>query len=184
MGVATISAQTSLQLRVDPEAISFGYNLNVTNEDTYGGRVVQVLSTEVTDLTLPCVSGAGGRRYLSQVATFFKDMMIWQRDSQAPAVFSYPPRNYTLHVYASELSIDDALENVNFPFTMKFKVSEDAGGFASGAIMAGEINKLIDGVGYTHNQYNTPFMNPPPSVPAYDPNAGLGQGTPTPPTPG
>src|SRR3954464_6558415 len=174
MGVATIQAQTTLQLRVDPEAISYNYVLNTKVEETYGGRVIQILSTTVTDLTVPCMAGKGGRQYLGQVAGFIKDMMIWQRDSQNLGTFSYSPKNINLRVYAAALQIDDSTGNIAFPFVMQFKVMEDISGQAAGNAVDAEINKLKDGVGYRRNQYNDPLQNPPPPVPATDPDAGEG----------
>ena len=174
MGVATIQAQSSLQLRVDPEAMQWNYVLNSKTDATYGGKVIQILSTTVTDLTVPCVSGSGRRQYMVQVANFFKEMMIWQRDSQNVGTFSYPPRNYSLRVYASTLKFTESTENVVFPFTMTFKVTEDATGTASDQLMEAEINKLKDGIGYVKNQYNDPLANPANQVPAYDPNGGEG----------
>jgi hypothetical protein len=171
MGVATIQAQSTLQLRVDPESIIFGYVLNTKTDSTYGGKVIQILSTTITDLEVKAVAGAGRRDYLIQVATFFKDMMTWQRDSQQPGTFSYPPRNYTLHVYAAALQFSEATENVAFPYTMKFKVLDDAGQ-VSGEVVQAEIDRLKDGVGYTKNEYNDPSANAKPVVPAYDPNGG------------
>jgi hypothetical protein len=176
MGVASIQAQSTLQLRVDPEAIMYNYVLNTKTDETYGGRVIQILSTTVTDLMVPCMAGKGGRQYLGQVASFFKDMMIWQRDSQNLGTFSYSPRNISLRVYAAALQIDDSTGNITFPFTMMFKVMEDITGQAAGNAIDAEINKLKDGVGYTRNQYNDPDMNPPPPVPATDPNGGVTAG--------
>jgi len=175
MGVATIQAQSTLQLRVDPESMTFGYVLNSKTEPTYGGKVIQILSTTITDLTVPCVAGSGRRQYVVQVATFFKEMMTWQRDSQNVGRFSYPPRNYNLQVYAASLQFSEATENVIFPFTMKFKVSEDAGGIVSGAIAQAEIDRLKEGIGYVRNQFNDPKGQNQP-VPAYDPNGGEGGG--------
>ena len=174
MGVATIQAQSTLQLRVDPEAILYNYVLNTKVEETYGGRVIQILSTTVTDLTVPCMGGKGGRQYLGQVAGFIKQMMIWQRDSQNLGTFTYSPKNISLRVYASVLQINDSTANITFPFTMQFKVMEDISGQAVGNAMDAEINKLKDGIGYTKNQYNDPSQSPPAPVPAYDPNAGEG----------
>jgi len=174
MGVATIQAQTTLQLRVDPEAITYNYVLNTKVEETYGGRVIQILSTTVTDLTVPCMAGKGGRQYLGQVASFFKNMMVWQRDSQNLGTFSYSPKNINLRVYAAALQIEDSTGNIAFPFVMQFKVMEDISGQAAGNAVDAEINKLKDGVGYRRNQYNDPLQNPPPPVPATDPDAGEG----------
>src|SRR3954462_3750322 len=174
MGVATIQAQPTLRLRVDPEAITYNYVLNTKVEETYGGRVIQILSTTVTDLTVPCMAGKGGRQYLGQVASFFKNMMVWQRDSQNLGTFSYSPKNINLRVYAAALQIEDSTGNIAFPFVMQFKVMEDISGQAAGNAVDAEINKLKDGVGYRRNQYNDPLQNPPPPVPATDPDAGEG----------
>ena len=157
MGVATITAHRVFALRVDPEAITFNYNLITHTESTYGGKVIQILSTNVQGLSLPVMAGAGGREYLAQVVTFFKEMMFWQRDTKQLAYFDYPPRKYHLSVWADSLQIQDALTNVTFPFTMSFKVNNKQDlGVVKSSIVDAEMKKIADGIGYTKNEYNDP----------------------------
>jgi hypothetical protein len=174
MGIATIQAQSTLQLRIDPEAIEFEYALNTFTQDTYGGKVIQILSVSVTDMSVPCVAGAGGREYLSTIVKFFKETMIWQRDSQNVAKFIYAPLNYNFDVFASTLTIQDQLANVLFPYTMGFKIRQDVGGYKAvqNQLIDAEMKKLVDGIGYTKNKYNDPSQNTPNTKKPTDPPAG------------
>lgn len=157
MGVATITAHRVFTFRVDPEAITFNYNLITHTESTYGGKVIQILATNVQGLSLPVMAGTGGRDYLTSVVTFFKEMMFWQRDTKNLAYFDYPPRKYHMSIYADSLQIQDALSNVAFPFTMTFKVNKnDVSGPVKSSIVDAEMKKLADGVGYTKNEFNDP----------------------------
>lgn len=156
MGIALLSAQTDFRFRIDPEEIQWNYKLNTHTDNTYGGKVIQILSISIDEMTIPVVSGKGGRDYLRSVASFFKDMMIWQRDSKQTATFTYSPRGYILKVYASNLKISDSLQNVVYPFSLVFQVQEDLAGVVKQQIMMKEIADLQNGIGYTANQFNDP----------------------------
>jgi hypothetical protein len=170
MGVALLSAQTNFLFRIDPELITWNYSLNTHVDNTYGGKVIQLLSVSIQQMTISCMSGAGGRPYLASAASFFKDMMIWQRNTGQTATFTYPPRGYHLKVYALSFNLADELENVVFPFTMGFQVQEDMAGVVSSQLISAELQALQAGIGYTDNQFNDPGIipsnvNAPPSTP-------------------
>jgi hypothetical protein len=105
-------------------------------------------------MTIPIVSGAGGRAYMMSVFNFFRDMMIWQRNTGNVGTFTYTPRNYNLKVYASNLKIEDNLQNVTFPVSMVFSVQSDLAGAVKDSIISAEIARLQQGIGYTENSFN------------------------------
>lgn len=156
MGIATLSAQRDFQFRIAPESIDWTYTLNTSVTNTYGGRVVQILSVNINTLSVQCVSGRGGIAYLRSVADFFREMLLWQRDTQNTALFTYAPKDYRLKVYGSSMSVSDRLENVTYPFAMTFEVQQDLVGVVKTGIIKAELAKLNDGIGYTKNQYNDP----------------------------
>jgi hypothetical protein len=156
VGVALLSAQTNFLFRIDPELITWNYSLNTHVDNTYGGKVIQLLSVSIQQMTISCMSGAGGRTYLASAAAFFKDMMIWQRDTGKTATFTYNPRGYSLKVYAQSFNLADQLTNVVYPFTMSFQVQEDLAGVVASQLMNAEFQSLQQGIGYKDNQFNDP----------------------------
>lgn len=164
MGIALIQAQTDFRLRIDPEEIQWTYSLNTHIDNTYGGKVIQILSVSISEMTLPCLGGLGGRDYLKSVEDFFRNGMIWQRDTGNVAIFTYTPRNYRLKVFFSNLKVVDNLRNVAFPFTLTFNVQEDLAGVVKQNIMMQEIANLQAGIGYTSNQFNDPSFSSPSST--------------------
>lgn len=167
MGIALIQAQTAFRFRIDPEAIQWTYQLNTRTDNTYGGKVIQILSVQIQTMSIPIVSGSGGRAYMQSVFDFFRDMMIWQRDTGKAGVFTYTPRNYNLNIFAANLKIEDNLQNVIFPVTMNFNVQSDLAGVVQDQIISAEISRLQQGIGYTENSFN---YTAPPSTPAPAPS--------------
>jgi hypothetical protein len=168
MGIALLSAQSDFRFRIDPEAIQWTYKLNTHTDNTYGGKVIQILSVQIQTMTIPVVSGRGGRAYMMSVFNFFRDMMIWQRDTGKAGTFSYTPRNYNLKVFASNLKIEDNLQNVVFPISLIFDVQSDLAGVVRDNIISAEIARLQQGIGYTENSFN---YTAPPAAPGSTPPA-------------
>lgn len=154
MGIALIQAQTDFRFRIDPESIEWTYKLNTHTDNTYGGKVIQILSVQINTMTIPIVSGAGGRAYMMSVFNFFRDMMIWQRDTGKSGTFTYTPRGYNLKIFASNLKLEDNLQNVIFPVSMAFDVQADLAGIVKDQIISAEIAHLQQGIGYTENSFN------------------------------
>src|ERR1700756_4895448 len=60
-GICTLTWNGStLQFRTNPNSIEWTYTLNTKVENTYGGRVIQILSTKIDDLTVTVECGWGG----------------------------------------------------------------------------------------------------------------------------
>jgi hypothetical protein len=156
VGIAIIQAHKDFRLRVAPEAIEWHYTLNTKVTNTYGGKVVQVLSVTIENMSVPCLSGNGGREYLKSIATFFKEMILWQRDTQTPAVFSYAPRSISLKVYGSDFTLQDYTGNVTFPFSLGFRVQEDLLGTVKSRLIVSELLALNEGIGYIKSKFNDP----------------------------
>ena len=99
-GIATLSHHGNIfRFRTNPNSITWTYNLNSKVLQTYGGRVVQTLSTNISDLTVKIDCGKGGWPYAMQVCQFLSEMLATQRGGQ-PGIFEYTVRNWKLHVYA------------------------------------------------------------------------------------
>lgn len=157
MGIASIThAGNVYRFRTNPNSIQWGYVLNKHVDETYGGRVVQLLSVNIGDLTITAHAGRGGWDHLYNTVLFFRDMLVNQRNSGEPGIFEYPNRGWKFAVYATAMPLSDAVEEVAREFTMQFKVQEDISGIATRNTMDAELAKLREGIGYSKNQYNDP----------------------------
>jgi len=155
MGVAIIiGGPNDFHFRIDPNLITWQYKLNTHVDETYGGRVIQLLSVSITNLSIQADAGRGGRAYLKEVITFTRDLLLWQKNNPDKVVrFVYPPRGYSFSVHLTQLSIADSLENVVFPYTFAFNVNEDVSGIVTDKVMSAELTKLQEGIGFTLSQY-------------------------------
>ncbi len=91
------SAIPSMHFDIDPESAQWAYSLKVNTVDTYGGRVIQVLSRSIDSLSvkghLPCRKGLDVSEYESQ----FGNMERFERGVRAVAeqpVKSKGPRRF------------------------------------------------------------------------------------------
>lgn len=162
MATASLQAHKTFFFNVDPNNITWTYQLNTKTIETYGGKVVQIVSINWDNLSVDFDSGSkgpngGGREYLRAVGNFFKDAVIWQKNTGQTSVFSYPPRNYVISCFLDSVSIQDDLKNVTFPFSFQGKIQRDLMGTIKKETYSSVISRLVDGVGWTKNEftYNT-----------------------------
>lgn len=145
------------QFRTNPNQVWWDYELITKVEQTYGGRVVQLLGTRLGDLTVTVECGAGGWPYLMSVVNFLRDMLSDQRNGTT-ATFEYTTRNWKCKVYALSIPFQDQVEAVARELTLTFKIQEDVTGIMSGTSLDVELARLADGVyrpgESVHNQYN------------------------------
>jgi len=146
-----------LRFRTNPNEIWWSYGLNTSVEDTYGGRVVQILSTRIEDLVIKIDCGWGGWPELNRVVDFLRTMMIEQRkDGGKTAVFNYTTRRWRMKVYALSVPFQDAVNATTRELEIRFKVVEDLTGEMTSLAMQAELARLQDGMNFRHNEYNTP----------------------------
>lgn len=172
MGTASLKGQDTWFFRIDPNSIEFTYELKTKVTETFGGKVVQILGVSLDNLTISFESGSGGREYLKAFGNFFKNAMIWQRDTGQPLIFSYPPRGYIVSCYLDSVSIKDDIKNVTFPFTLKAKIQQDLMGTVKTEALSAALNRLVDGVGWSKNEYTYLASNS--SIPGDNNNAANG----------
>ena len=93
-GIATLEfGGRVLRFRTNPSSVWWSYRLITHVENTYGGRVVQILGARTEDLTVTVECGKGGWNYLRQIVGFMRDNL--------------GPTMITLHqVHHPELSVD------------------------------------------------------------------------------
>lgn len=146
----------TLRFRTNPNSIRWAYSLNTATDETYDGRVIQILSANIDELVVSAHAGRGGWPYVQQVALYMRDLLIAQRNTDEPAHFLYPNRGWDFAVYAQGFPLKDSWNEVAREFTMRFKVQEDVSGLASKATVDAELQRIREGIGYTPNEYNMP----------------------------
>lgn len=144
----------TFRFRTNPNSIKWKYVLNTSIEDTYGGRVIQILSTRITQLQVQVEAGWGGWPYVVKVAYFIRDLMNEQRNGK-PATFEYTTKNWKLKVFAVSIPFSDAVGKPNSKIDMAFNVVEDTNQALSSASIGAELARLQEGIGYKRNKYNS-----------------------------
>lgn len=159
-GVASLSHNGRvLRFRTNPNSVWWSYRLNTFEEPTYGGRVIQILSTSIEDLVVKVDCGRGGWPYLKQVVDFLKTMMIDQRQHGGiTGEFSYTTRNWRLKVYALTVPFQDQVTATTRELEVRFKVQEDVSGVLEQVSLSSEIERLQDGMGFRKSEFNDPNL--------------------------
>lgn len=157
-GICSLTFQDRVfRFRTNPNEIWWTYELITNVEQTYGGRVVQILGTRLGDLSVKVECGKGGWPYLMSVVTYLRDVISDQRNGNT-ATFEYTTRNWKLGVYAMNVPFQDQVTAVNRELTLTFKIQEDVSGMITTATLNSELSKLQEGIyrqdQNVHNQYN------------------------------
>ena len=159
-GIASLTwGSHVLRFRTDPNEVTWNYSLITKTDQTYGGRVVQILGTRIDDLTVKVDCGQGGWPYLIKVVAFMRDLMVAQRNGQT-AVFEYTTRNWKLKVYAASFPFADQVNSTTRELTLNFKVQEDISGIVSSTTISTALQSFINGIGWERNEYNDFFYAP------------------------
>lgn len=152
----------TLRFRANPKEFNWSYTLNKRVDQTYGGRVIQLLGTRIDDFSFKADSGAlgngGGWPYTQKVAKFLRDVMLEQRGG-TPATFEYTTRGWKFNAYVASVPFADAVEEVLREFEVGLKVQEDVSGLMSRSTLNAELRRLQDGIGFRRNKYNDPMFD-------------------------
>jgi hypothetical protein len=156
-GIASISHPDvgTFRFRSNPKQFNWSYTLNKRIDQTYGGRVVQLLGTRIEDFSFTADCGGGRWAEMNRVALFMRDVMISQRNGR-PATFEYTTRGWKFNAYVVSIPFSDAVEEVLREFTVSMKVQEDVSGVMSQNTLQAELRRLQDGVGFQRSKYNDP----------------------------
>ena len=158
-GICTLyhSSIGTLQFRTNPNSISWDYELITNVQQTYGGRVIQILGAKVDNLEVKVDCGQGGWDYAAYVVQFMRDMMMMQRNG-IPGQFIYTTRNWNLQVFALNVPFHDAVEETVRELTLQFKVQQDVSQMAiASQSIANLLTTLQQGIGFLSSEM---FSNP------------------------
>lgn len=136
-----------LTLPVNPYSADWGYQENTNSTDTLGGRVVQILSAQVTDLNITTV--AGSRNELQRMAEGVRQIMEYHVKTLRPAIFKVPSRAWAFKVYLQAMpQVGWDVSATSYPYSLTMKIDEDLTGVKQRQITQEAINRLVDGIGY------------------------------------
>lgn len=159
-GIATLSHPEvgSFRFRSNPKEFNWNYTLTKRIDQTYGGRVIQLLGTRIEDFTFTADCGAGRWEYMNRAARFMRDIMIRQRGGK-PATFEYTTRGWRFNAFVVAMPFADAVEEVLREFQVTLKVQEDITGVMSRNTLGAELRRLQDGLGFRRSKYNDPIIS-------------------------
>ena len=146
----------TFRFRSNPKEFNWSYTLNKRVDQTYGGRVIQLLGTRIDDFSFKADCGIGRWEYMNRVAKFMRDVMIRQRGG-TPATFEYTTRGWKFNAYVVSVPFADAIEEVLREFEVGLKVQEDISGVMSRNTLSAELARLQDGLGFRRSKYNDPL---------------------------
>lgn len=159
-GLCTLSWEGRVfRFRTNPNEIWWTYELITHTEETYGGRVVQILGTKLGDLNVKVECGNGGWDYLMMVVNYLRDLLNSQRNG-VPAQFAYTARNWILNVYAMSVPFGDQVTATTREIELTFKIQQDITGLIGEATLdaafANISNNTLTPAQTPHNRYNDP----------------------------
>lgn len=146
----------TLRFRANPKEFNWSYTLNKRVDQTYGGRVIQLLGTRIDDFSFKADAGLGRWPEVNRVARFMSQVMIVQRNG-IPATFEYTTRGWKFRAYVVSVPFSDAVEEVLREFEIGLKVQEDVSGLMSRNTLQAELRRLQDGIGFSRSKYNDPM---------------------------
>lgn len=155
-GIATLSfpgAAYALTFRTNPNEVTWDYELITKVEQTYGGRVVQILGVKMDNLVVKVDCGQGGWPYAMQVVQYMRDMMVTQRNGK-PGTFTYTTRNWRLNVFAKSVPFFDTVTETVRELELTFNVQEDVAQTNISQSIADALLKLQTGIGWTVSGFN------------------------------
>ena len=186
MGTATLGypGGPSIAFRLDPELVDWSWEVLTNVIETIGGRVIQVIGAQLSDLTVQGSLGQGTGQSWAHANAFLsavtKIMEAQSADSNQqarmhpPAVFTYPPKNWRFQVYVKALTDPDGSSSVilrpgkiNQRYSLTLFIVQEA---TAALVKAGTTNgvfsqkaydavsafmaRISDGIGWHFTQYN------------------------------
>lgn len=157
-------------LDINPSEASWSYALQTKSQDTYGGRVIQILSCKVDSFTVkgylptskPKPGGSSDTRWWAPMEAFeqkVKSIMAYHANNQKPVPFRFDALDWEGDVYLtgySDVEYSSALAAVSY--TLRFTV--DSGFDTISQEVADSVKvslgNIKDGIDYSYNEYNTP----------------------------
>lgn len=125
--------------------LAFGYKLNTASFDTAAGRVVQVLSAQVTELTVTG-QATSFSEYMGLVK-FVRNLMLWQANNHGNARLT--AGGYVLDVTARGVTLQEQLTQATYPWKVTFDIDQDVNGVVTTDAMGSVFDGVAKNIGWT-----------------------------------
>jgi hypothetical protein len=150
--------------RIDPTSVKWDFKVRTNTTYTIGGKVVQILGTELGNIDLMGTFGRGGyqeqRRFLNAMIDVGDDQVRNFTEDEPPR-FIYPAYGWDFLCYlvsytgAEGQAVTYAPEIINPMWRLSLHIVEDNSGLTE-ATTNDFIARLARGIGWEINQYNGP----------------------------
>ena len=146
---------------INPSEAQWGYTLNTSSQDTYGGRVIQVLSCKIDSLQIKgylTQKGTAENQWanMEQFEKDIKSIMDWHAKNKKPVKFSFPALGWNGDVYVTGYSnVQYDMKTAAVSYTLSMTVDSGFETIKEHASSEG-LDLIPDGVGWTRNKFNTP----------------------------
>lgn len=169
MGVATFAGRT---FRIDPESVSWNFEVKTKDTPTVGGKVIQVFGTNVSDMEVIGSFGRAGWQgqlafldRMKEIASAQAQAGRTSRSSVPPARFTYPPRKWDFLVYLAgytDANGGKAVRHHNTEVNPKWKLTlfivEDMSELGVKKVATDAyISRLSKGIGWKRTLFNGPY---------------------------
>ena len=166
MGLAVLG---TLPIRIDPVEVTWNFSAIVADKKTIGGKVVQVLGTDLSDMTVRGVFGYGDRSKGDQAGweeqerfrQAVKELAKHTSSDRTPDPirFIYPPKRWDFHVYVKRVDEPFRLANgvFNPTWTLTLFVVRDNTNVVVKGVRDLYIQRLMAGIGWKQTSYNGPL---------------------------
>lgn len=156
-----------VRLWVNPDDIRWNFKMKVVDHKTMGGKVIQVLGTTLSDLTISGAFGRGDRAkgeteaWESEIR-FRRQVEKWadravHTDNTDPMRFIYPPQKWDFQVFIRSVSGTDwSVENINPRWQLVLFPVDDRAQRVVKGIKDLYLKRLLEGVGWKQTEYNGP----------------------------
>jgi hypothetical protein len=140
--IANNQGSLLLTLPFSPNELEWSYTLNKVSFDTYGGRVTQLLSVAINQMSLQ--ADAGSRQNLLNIYTIIMQMQEDQIVNRLPLILTIPADStlksttivnghmesssipITLYLWFSAMQIGFDPTTVTYPYIMSFNVADES----------------------------------------------------------
>jgi hypothetical protein len=150
----------SFAFRVNPNSVRWAYRMNISQTDTKGGRVFQLLSCYIDSIT---VEGefSGGYDEMRRFEKFFINAVSGQSEFGTTQMLKYSKRGWNFPVYLKSFpEFKYSLGTVVPAYSITLVPKDAAAGKLVTATKVAELAKLADGVSWKKSIYNSPELDP------------------------
>ena len=151
-------------LDINPSEASWSYKLLTNSQDTYGGRVIQILSCRIDSFTikghLSC-KGTGDRQWarMEEFEGKIKKIMAYHANNKKPVPFRFDVLDWSGDVYLTGYSnVEYNPKTSAISYTLAFTVDSGFDSISqevSDSVKA-SLGNVKSGINYVRNVYNTP----------------------------